>query len=555
MNFWGDGGPSQKKLWVVGTVAFVGLALSFALLGPLRNSKIALIDENDIPYYMGAAGKITISQIPAVVMEKTEVGTFGESNRMRPIAYIFRVIETALWGNEGTYWYTLRIIMFGAVIAITSWIYIRLVGVFLGIGLIAFTLSFRMWADIWARSTSPTEQYASVGTAVFAIGSLIFVDRLKSGAALGAATVLMSLGAIVAMGSKENMLILEVPLALALLIGIAKRNLGLYSIFLLFLSMIIGLYVASSIAWYMHKTNIQDIYGNNLNSKVFTGYLTQKAYFLIIISVSVLVCLKFIKSAWLEQNNISSLIDSIRISMMWLIVIMLLVISQQIFYTGRLPTHMRYDFPGMLAIPAIIVLVVSLSRRVLDFWLPGRKFGGLINVAVGVVLLVYASLVKWELPAAVAANVQRTRAFDEALSKTITEVNRRADWPIVIRSYNPWDYEIVQALGILFVARSINNPRFLVHSIDEDGPRTAFESDVLDHMLLDQSRDGAAARGYLPLKEFETVANTGCFVIVLRRPDLFDEELSKGTSAPIGMNCQRLPMSIYWRDQGTLIFE
>ena len=554
MNFWGDGDPFQKKLWVVG-IAFVGLALSFALLGPLCNSKIALIDENDIPYYMGAAGKVTISQIPAVVMEKTEAGTFGESSRMRPVAYTFRVIETALWGNEGKYWYTLRIIMFGAVIAITAWIYIRLVGVFLGIGLIAFTLSLRMWADIWARSTSPTEQYASVGTAVFAIGSLIFVDRLKSKEPLGASTILMSLGAIVAMGSKENMLILEVPLALALLVGIAKRGLGTFGIFFLLVCITVGLYIVSSIAWYMHKTNIQDIYGNNLNAKVFTGYLMQKAYFLIIISGSVLICLKFIKKAWLEQNHISSLIDSIRIFMMWLIVIMLIVISQQIFYTGRLPTHMRYDFPGMLAIPAIIVLVVLLSRRILDFWLPGRKFGGLINVAVGVALLVYASLVKWELPAAVAANVQRTRAFDEALTKTITEVSRRTDWPIVVRSYNPWDYEVVQALGILFVARSINNRRFLVHSIDEEGARTAFESDVLDRMLLDQSRDGQAERGYLPLKEFEKVANSGCFVIVLRRPDLFEEERSKATSATIGMNCQRLPMSIYWKDQGTLIFE
>jgi hypothetical protein len=554
-NLWSDRGHSYKDLWLLGFVTLIGFALSFALLGPLRNSKIALVDENDIPYYMGVSGKVTFGQIPKILMDKTEVGTFGESSRMRPVAYTFRVIETALWGNEGEYWYTLRIMMFGVVIAIVSWIYIRLVGVFLGIGLIAFTLSFRMWADIWARSTSPTEQYASLGAAVFAVGGLIFIDRLKSERTFGGSIVLMSVGAIVAMGSKENMLILEAPLALALCVGIARRKLGAFSATLLFISIAVGLYIALSIAVYMHNTRVEDLYGNSINVKEFIGKIMFSSYIVISIASFILIYLFFFVNNQVNDRPMYQFIRSIRDFPVYFIIIMLTVISQQIFYTGRLPTHMRYDFPCALAIPAMIVTVILLSRRVLDFWLPGQKLGRLINIGVGAALLIYASVVKWELPAAVAANVQRTRAFDVALTKTIAEANSRTDWPIVIRSYNPWDYEIVQALGILFVARGVNNPRFLVHSDSDGEPRTAFESDVLDRVLLDQSRDGAEARGYLPLRDFEKLPHSGCFVIALRRPDIFNREMSDGARAPIGMNCQRLPMSIYWQNRSTLAFE
>jgi len=86
-----------------------------------------------------------------------------------------------------------------------------------------------------------------------------------------------------------------------------------------------------------------------------------------------------------------------------------------------------------------------------------------------------------------------------------------------------------------------------VHIRNPDGEsRTALESGVLDQALEEESRDGLAERGYLPIAAYEKSAQSECFVIALRKPAAFLSDRGSGKLPGIGGNCSQLPLYIYW---------
>ncbi len=116
-------------------------------------------------------------------------------------------------------------------------------------------------------------------------------------------------------------------------------------------------------------------------------------------------------------------------------------------------------------------------------------------------------------------------------------------WPIFVKSFNYLDYEVVQALGFFLIARGIDNPRYLVYVANPySESRSAFQSG-LDQVLLAQSSKGMISRGYFPLAE---APNGNCFVIVLRKPEQFAVNQVNGKDPPVGQNCVRIPILIYW---------
>ncbi len=548
-------GGIKRVIFTSWIYLILGLVVSFVLLGPLLNSKIALVDENDIPQYMGKAGEVKISQIPAIVWGKTEVGEFGKGPRFRPVYYLVRVTETALWGSEGAYWYGFRIFLFGIVIGGLWWLCIQAAGPILGSVVVAFTLSFRMWDDIWARSTGPSEQYAAVGFVLFAIGAWLFVKRWQDGTSLRSAAVLLAAGGIIAMGSKENMLFLEVPLAVTLLAGLWRRRLDALSAIVLILSLVAGAWIASSIAFYFTTAKIEDIYGNTVGARLLTSKWMIVTYGATV-AVILTICLTdrailryFGKEKRLQYRAIS------RKCLICYFAVVLVFVFQLIFYTGQMPTGGRYDLPGVLALPALLLLLCASLSETAGLFVPYGTVRRIVGSMLALGLLIYMARANWTMPAAVAANVERTTVFDASLRQTRLRADEKPDWPIVVASFNPWDAEVVQTLGVLFIAKGIVNPRFLVHvgNIDSES-RTPFERDVLNRLLQDQSRDGMAARGYLPLNSYGQYKKSGCFLIALRQADRLIADGNSGRLPDIVKDCEYLPMRIYWAGN-TLKFE
>jgi hypothetical protein len=542
--------PIPRRRVIAVLVVVLGILASVALIGGLSQSKIGLTDENDLPQYLGTSGHVTFSQIPQLLFEKTEIGQFGRSQRFRPVYYLSRLMETALWGLDGASWYRWRIAMFGLVIAAMFWLYIECTGLLLGTILTAFTLSFAMWVDIWTRSTGTNEQYAAFGSAIYALGTWQFIKRWRADEDVGASCVAMAAGAIIAMGSKENMLILELPLLAVLATGLRYRRLGPASVIGLSMAIALGAWIAASIVIYFLGAKVEDIYGNSVHGRLFGAKWMVLVYAGALLA-AIGICATDLALRKLGDNEKLKRFRSLawRYSLYGSVIAGVFAFNF-VFYTGMIPAGGRYDFPAVLALPALlIVLLDGLSEMagLFGFGLITKKAVGLV---LAIVLVAYTARAPWALPAAAKANAARNSAFDAGLQEAQRMTQEHPDWPIFIKSFNYLDYEVVQALGVFFIAESINNPRYLVYVVNPYGePRNAFQSG-LDQSLLAESSGGSIDRGYSPLAEATALLNENCFAVVLRKPAQLALDQANGKDPAAGKKCVPIPMLIYWDDNG-----
>ncbi len=128
------------------------------------------------------------------------------------------------------------------------------------------------------------------------------------------------------------------------------------------------------------------------------------------------------------------------------------------------------------------------------------------------------------LSPAIAANVQRNTAFDSSLATTINMAAARPDWPIVVRSYDPWDFEIIQSLGLWSVAKGVKNRLYLVNAIDAALPHTASERGAWIRRYRAIARLAGGQVRCCPLVDMRTSEPAACFVIALQEPGAFATE-------------------------------
>ena len=71
-----------------------------------------------------------------------------------------------------------------------------------------------------------------------------------------------------------------------------------------------------------------------------------------------------------------------------------------LFYTGHIPSSSRYDFPGILALPALLILLLKSAGEtagVFGFGVVARKTTGLV---LAILLVVHTARAPWILPSA-----------------------------------------------------------------------------------------------------------------------------------------------------------
>jgi hypothetical protein len=541
--------PARRRKLIAVLVIALGFFASLCLIGGLAQSKLGLTDENDLPQYVGARGTIGFSEIPRVLVTTTEVGEFGLSQRFRPTYYLLRVTETALWGLDGRAWYRWRIVMFGVVIAIMFWLYVQCTGLIFGAALTAYTLSFSMWIDIWTRSTGPSEQYAALGTAVYALGVWFFVKRWLMCGKLTAACLMMAAGAVIAMGSKENMLLLEPSLIATLGLGIWHRLIGFVGALTLVVAIAFGVWIASSIIVYFVGGKVQDIYGNSLHVSLFRSHAMIIVYRVIAVAAAAILLVAMLLRRAGKPGRLERYLAQTQIHVGFGLVILIVFVFNLAFYTGQIPTGIRYDFPALLALPALIALVLKISgdtASLFDQRAISEKITGSLLL---VWMLVFAGGALLELPAAAAANVVRNSAFEASLGHAQLMTREHPDWPIYVKSFNYLDYEPIQALAFFFIARGINNPRYLVYVANPyNEPRSEFQSS-LERTLTSESQAGYADRGYLPLPVTPSQQSGKCFVLVLRSNAQFASDRAAGKDPASGHDCVALPTILYWDGQ------
>ena len=202
---------SRPRLrWLL--MAYAAAAVCWLLFGASPSATWGIIDDHEIHAMIGAGrDRIPAGELPGLIAGHPEIAspTF-KWTRYRPAYYSLRLGEAAAWGRWSGGWMITRLVLF-AFTALLGFDLLRQWLGFVGGGIaLAMFASLWMWPEIVIQ-LGPPECYAAPAVVAFAWCA---VHILRSGAAAGAAPWAgLTLAALVAIGSKENFVVLA-PLAI-----------------------------------------------------------------------------------------------------------------------------------------------------------------------------------------------------------------------------------------------------------------------------------------------------------------------------------------------------
>ena len=193
-----------------------------------------------------------------------------------------------------------------------------------------------------------------------------------------------------------------------------------------------------------------------------------------------------------------------------------LYLSQYIGYNGQWPTGYRYDFPGVFAFPALVVISIIFATTVLRPFLR-------LNAAVrgcalaGAAVAIAIALVRLPFPisTAVAANIDATARFQKTLSELSAIARKDPQMPIILRANGAWTYEKIVSVAIyLHGYYKIANPIAVKFYPDKNpNPQLLGLGQTIKRWEQNGGRDE-----FVPLGAVAERAKSGCLSIGLDGP-------------------------------------
>jgi len=247
------------------------LVYAFYLLAGNFRATFGPIDDHEPLSWLDGQDHLPLANFAHVLLDRTEVGDFGDTVRFRPSYYVLRVGQAVLFGNNPTLWYAFAFLIFTATVALLgflAWVWISL-GIgqtrrplerFLALvvpvtGVIMFG-SLRAWTGIVAR-LGPSELLAMLGVAMILVASTYLVMQLSSWW-----WPVLLLGTLLSVGAKENFLpIALVPVGVGLFRFSRRRSLA--SVALTVVSAIIPVLVVLGVSS-SSGLNGTDVYGRTV---------------------------------------------------------------------------------------------------------------------------------------------------------------------------------------------------------------------------------------------------------------------------------------------------
>ncbi len=486
------------------------LALLTALYfyGPMLGSALVLIDDHEILRFLGADRRLSIPEIPALLQSSTEVGEWGQRSRLRPVYYALRMLETSLWGDDATLWFASRVVLlaligggFGALMLYLARGKTPGLGRAIGASFLAgigtlLIVSMPAWTDI-VRRLGPSEIYLGAGLVLFATGSyLVWGSPARS---LG--WVVLVLGFVIALGSKENAITLAVPLAglFALRAGAARR----WTVVVLgSLAAIAGLYISVGVGLGT-VVGGGDVYGAGRSIARFIR-LTFANPYLFLTALCFLVCVLIAPKALREAGSPPSRFAQVSFALsarpyalacgvFVYLVAAELFLYQNSFSSGFSPP--RYGLvTEMVTLFACLVAVAAIADRVLR---PDR----LKLLAAVSVLFALAPVVGGFLPTAVTK--YRTLSIETArysqqiqaqIQSGVSDIMDRKAQALVLVD-EPFDYERAYSLAYYLAFYANSTTIFLDVDVPDDSIPDAFTRGLVDE-LESAAKAGRGTNGW-----------------------------------------------------------
>jgi len=497
----------MRRYWVILTTQLLIVSALIAYcFGPIWDAQWGFIDDHNIFLVIGKGHRLHPSRF-LEQLKATEVFRFGEYPRYRPTYYVFQLLESMMWGKNPQLWYGFRLCSTIGSLLVLWRILQKYFGIVVSGLLVVYFLSFRFWDDAVLR-LGPGEFYAIFGLAMFAWG----VDNLFRGGATACRSVLslstFFIGGLVCIGVKENLVLIS-GISVWLLIyalqhGRASRTLIAATIAHVVYSaiVVVSIFLAT-------RASGQDIYSRDVSFKarsmLLHSLLTQGDFILVAL-ITVAIWGVFI-GAWIGQRRLKGSLGLLSISAGFCLAF---YGANFVFYNGKWPTGMRYDYPAIFIKSIALMLLVRLLQLL---WPTFGSFTTLrIRYIIVAILLLYVSI---STPAALGLHrivAQGNKVMTGEMTGRIAQIARRLrahpSHPVVITSSNiSADYEFIFSYQRFLRGYGVSNPISVECTAVPQAPGSSGEK--LQQEIIAISKNGN--ENFLPLApEYPT-----CFLLKL----------------------------------------
>jgi hypothetical protein len=526
--------PIFRTRSVVGAAAAgLGVVLVVALIylyGPMTSAKFGVIDDHQILSYFGTNKSVSIFDLPRILVTQTEVGSWGHTKRFRPVYFIFRILETAWHGLSPAAWYLTRIVILGAVAAGLGFAAFRAanagsesrarqlcsLGVAALTGILVITLPAS--SDIVMR-LGPSEIYVALGLMMLCVGiGQAWLVRSRSWA-----WVLTAIGAIIAIGSKEDGLIILPVIAAIYILRFPGGRARITAIGAGVIVLLFSAYVALGFLPAVAESG-RDVYENSRSVGMFVHEL-QGNEFVAIAAIALLVT--FVSDTVLQRpaigtarsgrNGFLAFLDR-RPHAIVAAVCMYVVLAELYFYQSYFIdnsfTVARY---GLLTELATTVAIAAAVAALVELILRGRL--RIAAIAALIVVLALPPTVEQSVAA-----VQNYRAESTGISaqldlqyaqiqRGVADVKRYPDSQVVIFVQSPWEGE--PAVGLTSFLRLDDHITsiFLRTTLPNNPAANNLEIVIVNELKRVAADGGWEQNGWRvrPYVEYDPSHRTACF--------------------------------------------
>jgi hypothetical protein len=502
-------------------IALMSIMLSAWLIGSqVFQASWGAIDDHDTLNMIGAGNHhLPLGQYFHVLFTQTELGQIGEYTRFRPFYYPALLGEAVLWGDNVHLWYASRVVLLAIFIA-GIWIAIGWhLGIIIGLCFILIIMRMPFWGDVWAR-LGPGEIYGAAGLGLWVAGvDAMFTassERLRWLGMLG-----VTLGTVMMVGSKETLFpfmgystcVFAVFIYLHRKSPAAKVHLMLVLAYSIATAGVIGLALSHG---------GQDFLGRPVGlserlAQIVAPFASSLEIF--VLPAIVLVALAAGISRWRPPEGNDGSEDWLKPAIVYaagVLWLWSLYLAQYIGYNGQWPTGYRYDFPGVIAAPALVVIsimfLVAVSR---PYRLLNRTIRGVAMAAALVSIVISFRAAPFPLANAATQNIDRTAKFQKTLAEVASLAKKDPQKPIILRANGAWTYEKIVSVAIyLHNYYEVTNP-MAVKFYSDGNPNPQFVA--LGEIIKQWEQHGGRGQ-FVPLGSVAERAQSGCLSIGLDGP-------------------------------------
>jgi len=446
-------------------IAIFSILISFLFFGKTLNSQMGIIDDHT---YFARSVLTDTSAVWKNFINAPEIKSFGNSPRFRIIYDLINNTETLVFRTNASYWYLTNIFVFAFFIFTVFYLTYKNLNIKWAIPFTLYVISSSYFALIFTR-LGTAEVWTILGCSIYALGFNSLYHKSKSSKTYSEwkEWLAMILGAIIAIGSKENFAVMGVLFITIFIILKLRHKISfltiLSTIFLLFINcfQILDIYLTQ-------KNNGVDYYQNNSETiyritKVVSGLFLQETRpytTSLIIFIFILILFYFLVIKTNKKNLQFKLLISYFITpLVTTLVLAAILIFNLYIYNGTLNTTNRYAFPSVL-ITQIQLLVISrwfyniLSRK--NKLYTSILFFSIFLISIPVLLFKDYSNLKYSRDMST-KNVEATNLFQNKLTEIVKLTKKNPDYPIVFSSYQPFDYEPMVSIKIYLRYSNIYN--------------------------------------------------------------------------------------------------